>query len=100
MPYDCRVAGQLIPRGKNVWFIRVFLGRDPQTQKKLFENRTVHGTKRDAEKAMAEMVRERDLGSVSLVAEKVIITSLLDDLVADYRVNGKRVDCKRPSNPC
>ena len=92
MPYDCRVAGQLIPRGKNVWFIRVFLGRDPQTQKKLFENRTVHGTKRDAEKAMAEMVRERDLGSVSLVVEKVIITALLDDLVADYRVNGKRVD--------
>lgn len=86
------MAGQLIPRGKNVWLIRVFLGRDPQTQKKLFDNRTFHGTKKDAERVMAEIVRERDLGEASLGTDKTTIAMLLDDLVVDYRVNGKRVD--------
>ena len=82
------MAGQLIPRGKNVWLIRVFLGRDPQTQKKLFDNRTFHGTKKDAERVMAEIVRERDLGEASLGTDKTTIAMLLDDLVVDYRVNG------------
>lgn len=86
------MPGQLISRGKNIWLIRIFLGRDPQNGKKLFENRTVHGPKKDAERVMAEMVRERDLGHTELGAEKTTIATLLDDLVVDYRVNGKRVD--------
>lgn len=86
------MAGQLIQRGKNIWLIRVFLGRDPQTQKKLFDNRTFHGTKKDAERVMAEIVRERDFGEAPLGTDKTTIADLLVDLVVDYRVNGKRVD--------
>ncbi|MFN7999338.1 MAG: site-specific integrase [Bryobacteraceae bacterium] len=85
------MAGQIIARGKGKWMVRAFLGRDPQTKKRLFQNKMVHGSKRDAEKVLAEMLRERDLGGV-LVVEKVAIGTLLDDLVEDYRINGKRVD--------
>lgn len=28
-------------RGRNKWFVRVFLGRDPQTGKTLYRNRTL-----------------------------------------------------------
>lgn len=71
--------------------VRAFLGRDPQTQKRLFQNKMIHGSKRDAEKALAEIVRERDFGPL-ILTEKLTISVLLDDLVADYRINGKRVD--------
>ena len=42
--------------------VRAFLGRDPQTQKRLSQNKMIHGSKRDAERALAEIVRKRDFG--------------------------------------
>lgn len=53
------MAGQLIKRGES-WLIRVFLGRDA-TGKRKFQNKTVKGTKKDAQKALNSMLRDADL---------------------------------------
>lgn len=84
------MAGQIIARGRRVFLVRVFLGRDPSTGKRLYHNKTIHGGKKDAEAYLAEMLRERDLGAV--LPRKSAVDTLLDALLADYRINGKRID--------
>jgi integrase len=89
------VAGQIIPRGKNTWIVRVYLGEDPQTKKRIYQNRTIRGNKKAAEAALAAMLLERGGGPTLDTARKIKISELLADLVADYQINGKRVDwCK------
>ena len=56
------MAGQIIPRGKGKWLVRVFLGRDPDTGKRRYHNHTIHGTKKDAERYLTATLREKDLG--------------------------------------
>ena len=46
------MAGQIIPRGKNTWLLRVFLGRDPQTGKRRYYNEMFHRTKKEADGAL------------------------------------------------
>ena len=54
------MAGQIIKRGES-WLIRVFLGRDTNGKRK-FQNKTVKGTKKEAQKALNSMLRDADLG--------------------------------------
>lgn len=54
------MAGQLIKRGDS-WQVRIFLGRDANGKRK-YANKTVKGTKKDAQKVANEMLREADLG--------------------------------------
>ncbi|MEQ1886589.1 MAG: site-specific integrase [Bryobacteraceae bacterium] len=89
------MAGQIIPRGKNIWIVRVYLGEHPQTKKRVYQNRTIHGSKKAAEAALAAMLLERGAGTPTETARKTKIKDLLEELVADYRINGKSVDwCK------
>ena len=46
-------------RPSGAWVLRVYAGRDELTGKKLSRSRTFHGTKREAEKALAAFVAER-----------------------------------------
>jgi integrase len=62
------VAGHLQQRGAKTWRLSVFVGRDPRTGRKRYAQRTVHGTKRDAEKALARLVTEVDEGRHSASA--------------------------------
>jgi len=55
------VQGNLQQRGPSSWRIRVFVGRD-ETGKKRYLERTVRGTKREAQRVMARMVTEVDEG--------------------------------------
>jgi integrase len=55
------VQGNLQQRGPSSWRIRVFLGRD-DTGKKRYLERTVRGTKREAQRVMARLVVEVDEG--------------------------------------
>lgn len=55
-------AGQIISRGTNTWLVRVFLGRD-EANKRKYHNKTIHGTKKDAQKYLNSVLREKDLGS-------------------------------------
>ncbi len=42
-------AGQIIPRGERTWLVRVFMGRDSDSGKRNYVNKTIHGTLRDAQ---------------------------------------------------
>ncbi len=55
------MTGQIIKRGENTWYIRIFLGRDANGKRKYF-NKTIHGTKKDAQKYLTAKTREKDLG--------------------------------------
>lgn len=55
------MAGQLIQRGERTWLIRVYLGRDEGGRRK-YLNRTVHGSKKDAQRVLTALLRERDMG--------------------------------------
>lgn len=55
------MQGNLQQRGPSSWRIRVFLGRD-ETGKKCYLERTVRGTKREAQRVMTRLVVEVDDG--------------------------------------
>ncbi len=55
------MTGQIVKRGDNTWYIRIFLGRDTNGKRKYF-NKTIHGTKKDAQKFLTAKTREKDLG--------------------------------------
>lgn len=57
-----RAIGQIVPRGRRRWLVRIFLGRDHQTRKRRFHSRTIHGPVRRAQEYLTKMLRERDLG--------------------------------------
>jgi integrase len=86
------MPGQIIPRGKGVWLIRVFLGRDEQTGKREYYNETVYGGKKVAEDALQDALRDRKRGKIAVGSGKRTIGELLDDLLRDYRINGQSID--------
>jgi len=55
-------AGQIIPRGERTWLVRVFMGRDSESGKRKYVNKTIHGTLRDAQAYLNRSQRDRDLG--------------------------------------
>ncbi|MDQ3633236.1 MAG: N-terminal phage integrase SAM-like domain-containing protein, partial [Acidobacteriota bacterium] len=55
------MAGQITKRGENTWYIRIFLGRNADGKRKYF-NKTIHGTKKEANKFLTAKLREKDLG--------------------------------------
>jgi len=56
-----RKVGQIIARGDRRWLIRVYLGRDHETNKRKYHNRTIHGPMREAQAYLTKRLRERDL---------------------------------------
>ena len=55
------MAGQIIKRGDRTWLVRIFLGRDANGKQR-FHHKTIHGTKRDADRYLVAARREMDLG--------------------------------------
>ena len=49
----------------SAWELRVYLGRDPQSGTGQYASKTVRGTKREAQSALAAMVAEADRGLVA-----------------------------------
>jgi len=80
---------QIIARGRDTWRVRYFVGRDPETGKRKYEGQTVHGPKKEAEKRLREALSKLDKGEHAAGTGRVLIGSLLDDLLADYRINGQ-----------
>jgi len=56
------MRGHLQQRGPQTWRLAVYVGRDERTAKKRYVQRTVHGTQREAERALARLVTEVDEG--------------------------------------
>ena len=46
---QARRTGQIVARGDNKFLVRVFIGRDEATGKRSYYNKTVRGTKKDAQ---------------------------------------------------
>ncbi len=82
------MPGQIIFRSRNTWLVRVYLGYDG-LGKRVYENKTIHGNKKDAEAYLNEALRRRDLGGTEAAAQRTLINELLDDVLTDYRVNRK-----------
>jgi len=72
-----RRLGQIVSRGRRRWLVRVFLGRDRETRRRRYHNRTVHGTARRAQEYLTKMLRERDLGR-GLEASETTLGEFLD----------------------
>src|SRR6266849_2729201 len=72
-----RKVGQIIARSDRRWLIRVYLGRDHETKKRRYHNRTIHGSMRDAQAYLTKKLRERDLGR-DLENAKIILNEYLD----------------------
>jgi integrase len=72
-----RKVGQIIARGDRRWFIRVYLGRDHETKKRKYHNRTIHGSIRDAQAYLTRKLRERDLAR-DLEGAKITLNEYLD----------------------
>ncbi len=71
------MAGQIIRRGERTWLVRVFMGRDANG-KQNFHYKTIHGTKKDAEKYRNKVATERDLG-VFVQPSRTTVDEYLDE---------------------
>ena len=91
------MAGQLILRGKGVWLVRVYLGTDPHTGKRQYENKTVHGGKKEAEDETLTALRAGITGKPLLVEpyRERIFAEALDTRDADGRPRFNLVLCGR-----
>jgi integrase len=72
-----RKVGQIIARGDRRWLIRVYLGRDQESRKRKYHNRTIHGPLREAQLYLTRKLRERDLGR-DLEGAKINLNEYLD----------------------
>lgn len=82
------MTGQIIKRGENTWYIRVFLGRDAQGKRRNF-NKTIHGTKKDAQKFLTAKLREKDLG-IFIEPASVHLNDFLDRWLEEIAKNKLR----------
>src|SRR2546423_7607256 len=71
------MAGQIIKRGDNTWLVRIFTGRDAKG-KRCYFNKTIHGTKKEADKYLRAKLREQDLG-VFVEPAAVSVNEYLDN---------------------
>ena len=81
------MPGQIIDRGGDAWMVRLYAGRDPQTGKRKYSNHTFHGTRKEAQKFLTSELSKLEQGITG--ASKALMGALLDDLLADYKINGK-----------
>jgi integrase len=55
------MAGQLIKRGERTWLVRVYLGSDSRGKRR-YLNKTIHGTRKDAQGWLNDALKRKDLG--------------------------------------
>lgn len=56
------MAGQIVKRGDKTWVVRIFMGRDG-TGKRRYLNKTIRGTKKDAETYLSKTLTEISAGT-------------------------------------
>jgi hypothetical protein len=57
-----RKTGQIVRRGSSTWLVRIYVGRDPETRRRRYVGKFVHGGLRSAQAHLNSMLAERDLG--------------------------------------
>ena len=72
-----RKVGQIIARGERRWLVRVYLGRDQETRRRAYHNRTIYGSLRHAQAYLTRRLHERDL-SRGVEGLQVTVDEFLD----------------------
>ena len=88
-----RKTGQIIGRAPRTWVVRVYVGRDAETKKRKYLNKTIHGGLRDAQAHLNRMLGERDLGR-NLDSSKQTLNQYLDrwlEVCAKPRLRAKSI---------
>jgi integrase len=57
-----RKIGQIIRRGSSTWLVRIYVGRDPESGRRMYRGKFIHGGLRSAQVHLNRMLAERDLG--------------------------------------
>lgn len=77
------MRGHITKRGKNSYSIIISLGQDPATGKRKQQWVTVKGSKKDAEKRLAELLHQIDTGTLAKLG-KTTLGEYLNRWLADY----------------
>ncbi|MCR9093726.1 MAG: site-specific integrase [bacterium] len=77
-----RRSGQIRRRGDQKWLVTIYLGTHPDTGKRIYESKTVHGTKAVAEKALRQLLTQRDLGELH-TPSRLPLSEYLDRWISD-----------------
>jgi len=72
-----RKIGQIIARGERRWLVRVYLGRNRETRRRTYQNRTIYGSLRHAQAYLTRRLHERDL-SRGVEGVQVTVDEFLD----------------------
>lgn len=71
------MTGSMIKRGDQTYLLRLSLGRDKVTGKRLYRTETVHGTKKEAEARLRDLINEYDRGITSSPSKQSLNEFLL-----------------------
>ena len=77
------MTGMIRRRGKESWEVRIELGRNPVDGNRRQRNFTVRGAKKDAKRALAEAVHQRDTG-FDIAPSRMTVAEYLDRWLRDY----------------
>lgn len=77
------MRGHIRKRGRSSWSIVLCLGRDPITGKKKYQWQSVKGTKREADKRLAELLHQLDTGGY-VKPSKLTVAEFLRQWLRDY----------------
>lgn len=77
------MRGHIVKRGKNSYSLAISLGRDPNTGKYKYQWTTVRGTKKDAEKKLAELLHQLDNGTF-IKPGRTTLAEYLERWLRDY----------------
>jgi integrase len=87
----------ITPRGKNTFLIRIYLGRDPITKKRIGINTTVHGTQADAQKREAILKGKLYSGHLTK-SSRMTVNAFLDLYLDSSRHNQSQGTQHRTKN--
>jgi integrase len=74
----------IFERGSKTFLLRIYLGRDPITKKRIEINETLHGTFSDAKKRHTQLEAEKVTGGI-VQASKMTVNNLLDFYLESFR---------------
>ncbi len=77
------MRGCIIKRSRNSYSIKIALGKDSSTGKYKYQWVTVRGSKKDAEKRLAELLHQLDMGNY-IKPGKITLAEYLDQWLANY----------------
>jgi integrase len=85
------MTGSLKKRSDNSWTIVLYLGRDSATGKKKQSWRTVHGSKKDAQRELNRLLHELNTGAY-IEPSRLTVAEYLDKWLSEYAKTNVAVD--------